>query len=394
MFDAMHGIAYGAFALALGLFTAMLIDRLFPEPTKAGRNAAVDGLRGFLAFGVFIYHAATWRPYLLTGVWAPPTELYSVLGVNCVKVFFMITAYLFVGKLIDGRRRPIDWTALVLSRVLRLTPLYLLALATMFALVGALSGWALREPAAALAIQVVHWLSFSMLGMPDVNGVKTIPLLGVTWSLAYEWLFYLSLPLLAFAMRCRVPLLLVAGATFLLFVLAVNKPNLFFPTSFVTGALAAVVARNAAIGTRARRPAFSAVLLALALLAFTGHGSIPKVVLDACLGSAFVLVACGNTAWGLLETRVARLLGDISYGLYLLHCLLLFALFRFVVGLEQARTLSEPAHWGVICAASILLVAISATTYRFLEKPSVESVPKLRRWLQARRPGSKASAAA
>ena len=36
------------------------------------RFISIDGLRGYLALGVFIHHAAVWYFYLKKGVWEPP----------------------------------------------------------------------------------------------------------------------------------------------------------------------------------------------------------------------------------------------------------------------------------------------------------------------------------
>ena len=187
-------------------------------------------------------------------------------------------------------------------------------------------------------------------------------------------------------MRRQVPLALVIGATATLILLALNKPNLFFPTSFVTGALAAAIARVPIVCQSLRRPLFAAVFFVTAALAFAGRGVIPKYVSDACLAGAFLLVACGNSAWGLLETRVARRLGDMSYGLYLLHCPLLAFVFCFVVGSGQAASLSEGLHWAVISATGVLLVCMAAASYRWIETPSLGLVPKIRQWIRTRGP--------
>jgi hypothetical protein len=37
-----------------------LLDRWFPVHIKAQRAGTIDGLRGFLAFGVFMHHACIW----------------------------------------------------------------------------------------------------------------------------------------------------------------------------------------------------------------------------------------------------------------------------------------------------------------------------------------------
>lgn len=40
----------------------------------AGHYPIIDGLRGFLAFGVFVHHASIWYTFLKTRIWALPAS--------------------------------------------------------------------------------------------------------------------------------------------------------------------------------------------------------------------------------------------------------------------------------------------------------------------------------
>ncbi|WP_419760663.1 acyltransferase family protein [Acidisoma sp.] len=72
----------------------MLADT--PPTTTRARVQTIDGLRGFLAIGVFIHHSVIYHQYLLTGRWdVPPSVFYTNIGKAGVTVFFMITGYLF-----------------------------------------------------------------------------------------------------------------------------------------------------------------------------------------------------------------------------------------------------------------------------------------------------------
>lgn len=97
-------------ALALALGTAALLVRWQGVPARGGRFVAIDGLRGFLAFFVFLHHGSIWYGQLHEQRWvAPASPLYRHLGDSSVALFFMITAFLFTTKVIDSDRRPIDW---------------------------------------------------------------------------------------------------------------------------------------------------------------------------------------------------------------------------------------------------------------------------------------------
>src|SRR5205823_3935296 len=111
---------------------AWILSKRFGAPSTTGRFASLDGLRGYLAFGVFIYHSSIWYYFVRSGKWdVPPSRVYRNLGQASVMLFFMITGFLFCSKLLRGRSELIDWRKLYVSRFLRLVPLYILAIALM-----------------------------------------------------------------------------------------------------------------------------------------------------------------------------------------------------------------------------------------------------------------------
>lgn len=98
--------------LLVAMATAFFLVKQFGSPPSLGRYASIDGLRGYLAFFVFLHHSCIWYFFLRTGQWqAPPSNLYNHFGQSSVALFFMITGFLFFSKLIDGRTRSIDCTS-------------------------------------------------------------------------------------------------------------------------------------------------------------------------------------------------------------------------------------------------------------------------------------------
>ncbi|HKU69337.1 MAG TPA: hypothetical protein VJQ51_00730, partial [Burkholderiales bacterium] len=69
-------------ALLLAMLLIVSLDRPFAAidartPPSHDRYPAIDGLRGFLAFGVFGHHAVVTHEYITTGIWrAPPSGFY------------------------------------------------------------------------------------------------------------------------------------------------------------------------------------------------------------------------------------------------------------------------------------------------------------------------------
>ena len=186
-------------ALAIALATCFLIAKLSRSEFIEGRYVSIDGLRGLLAFFVFLHHSCIWYFYINTGQWTtPPSYFYTQLGQSSVIIFFMITGFLFFSKLIDARSRDIDWQRLFVSRVLRLTPLYIFAVFIVLSIVLYLGKGSINQTVSATSFDLAQWLSFTIFGAPNINNTDTGNIMAyVYWTLPYEWSFYLALPLFA-----------------------------------------------------------------------------------------------------------------------------------------------------------------------------------------------------
>ena len=382
---------FALLALAVALGTVSLMRWPAVAPAVAGRYASIDGLRGYLAFFVFLHHSAVWYSYLRTGVWAiPMSRLYTQLGQSSVSLFFMITGLLFFSKLLAARRQPLDWTRLYVGRILRLTPLYLLAMLLLGVVVACLSHFSLHETPTRLFVEGARWLGFSVLGGPPVNGVAatSVVIAQVTWSLSYEWFFYLTLPLLALLVGVVAPLpyLLLGGAAVAGAILL--KLEAVRLGAFAGGFIAALVIRNPML-TRHLRGTAAAVVACVCLVAAVllfPPANRPSPLTLPLLTVAFVIVAAGNDLMGVLSATPSRRLGEVSYSMYLLHGLLLFVAFRFGLGPGQAASLPVWGHWAVVLGCTPLLVTLGCGSYMLIELPPMRWAPLVSAWLQARLP--------
>ncbi|QBB71497.1 acyltransferase [Pseudolysobacter antarcticus] len=373
-------------ALCIAFVVAFFLAKIFGAPDQQGRFASIDGLRGYLALFVFFHHACIWYFFLRSDDWTiPPSNLYTHFGQSSVVMFFMITAFLFFSKLLDARAKPIDWLRLFVSRLLRLVPLYLFAMVAMFGIVAILSGGVLNDSIAHLALGAIRWLSFTILGTPDLNHIEGTYLIvaSVTWSLPYEWFFYLALPLLALAARVRVGIFyIVASVICLVLMLLVWQPQWLYLAAFGAGMIAAIIARSSRFQTLASTHTSSAAivacLVAIVVLFPTIEGIAPMLLLTL----VFILIACGNSLFGILTHPVSRTLGEMSYSIYLLHGIALFILFRFVIGLEQAESLSPTMHWAYIVGLTPILLVLCFFTFMLIERPAMRSTVGLASWLR------------
>lgn len=346
----------GVIARRSGFYRRLLRD----EPP--GRTPMIDGLRGWLALAVFFAHAAAMRALVGAGTWpGPAPSLFGIVGEIGVALFFMITGFLFWGRVLhDGPR--LDMRALLRARIRRLLPMYLVSVAAVLAVVAARSDFALRVPLAELIRQIRPWLSFGFQYAGDINGVAGAHYINaVYWTLAHEWRFYLALPLLAVVFRGRAVLLALPLAV--LFCLQVPVT-----LNFIGGAVAAVLAARTAGGLRLDGPLLGLVpLAALAAVCLLPTAfSLPASLL---LFAGFLCVVGGNPLFGLLAAPASRLLGSISYSFYLTHCIVLHGVVHAVDPLLPVRTMSPALYWLVAAFAALLTVGLSALGYRYVEAP-------------------------
>ena len=313
--------------------------------------------------------------YYTRGTWAwSENPITNQLGQATVAMFFMITGLLFAAK---SRKPALDWGRFYAGRIARLAPLYFVVVIAVFALVLCLSG-GLRESPGAVAQEFLHWAGFVVFQRPDINGYeKSWTLIaGVNWSLAYEVLFYVfAVPTLHFLLRRASARLAFAVTLLLLAGMLLVRWRQGFPAGpslFWTHFLCGIVTSYALAMPRLRIAMASQAFrwLALLALAFLGRSvySYNNVAVLAIL-IVFASVAGGASIFGILRTRAAIWLGDISYGIYLIHGLLLWAIFKGVSQATDLVALSAYSMIGIMLVAILAAVSLASLSYIWLELP-------------------------
>ncbi len=329
----------------------------------ASRLTGLDGLRGLLCFGVLFHHAAVTRGYLRGGVWAePPSTFYTMTGVVAVDLFFCLTGFLFWTRVLatGGRLEP---AAFLRSRWFRVVPLHAFAGAVGLAVFAPRVRWLSAETAqglAGLASMGLHpWGGFGGRDGTVVNIGQVDAF--VTRTLPDEWAFYLALPALAACVRAGQGkrLLLAAGG---LWLLVGQGWHLYFGA----GIVAAHVARHPRAAAALRHPAAAALPLACLAVA----GGVPNDWARlAATTVGFLPLACGNTLLGLLDLPGLRVMGIVSYSVYLLHG----------IGLYVARPVLNrwtgdghgPAFWAAATGLAVGVLGVCLLTFRWVEYPAI-----------------------
>ncbi len=370
-----YGVGWGLARILVGRSSAI---RTCFEGHAAERNSTIDGLRGLLALSVMGSHAMMTSQFLGSGSWGHPTmPLAASLGQVAVMLFFMITAFLFWGRLLDHGPK-MDWPAFFVGRVFRLSPLYLLMVAFLAALALARTHGRLLEPIATFVAHLGTWLTYTVRSEPNLNGMPQtwMVVAGVTWSLPYEWLFYFSLPLLGFACtRARsIPAALIAcvllGAFFLLRLHRPIDVDRLWP--FVAGSVAAYWVRQPRLRRLAGSlgcGALAVIGLAVTLVEFPD----PYAPLPLILITIFFLAATADTpVLRPLRGTEARWLGEVSYGIYLFHAMGIWIVTRVILPpFVDLRSLSPWQHLAAILVTTCVLIPVVSFFYLAVERPGI-----------------------
>lgn len=342
------------------------------QSQATGRFGPLDGIRGFLALSVMVHHWIIHHGYLESSGWIPPrAEILKMAGPIPVQIFFMITGFLFWDRAAHLGAK-VNWRQLAISRFCRIAPLYSVAMALTLVLALISTRFVVEIDAQEAVRLGIQFLTFGAIRIWMLGDIDLMPVnAGVTWTLVYEWGFYLALPLLAWFAHARRVTWLLVGFLLLLGL----RPSFEVQQCLFFGLGIAVCHARRWLGERPWFLSRQASLLALLLLAgaYLQDGLNPLFVGAVYLFPTFLILAMGNDLFGLLSTPGSRVLGNASYSIYLLHGPILFALLG--LGLPKAMVLgwSMPAYWAVGCLAAIGVSAISALTFWLIENPAIEA---------------------
>lgn len=288
----------------------------------------------------------------------------------------MITGVLFWSKAIakQGKMPPLD---LYRSRAWRIAPLYLFTMGLTVLAVFIKTGPVLHVSVGKLLHQLVGIPTVGLAIVGPINGVES-PLInpGVTWTLSYEWYFYLALPLLALLVKPRW-FLAAVGCWLVLRCWPTRKPQVAveYFTLFLGGMSAAYLAAKPRIRAVLSRPWWSLVIVAIIgatviWMPMPAREGSRNMFVALSMSIVLLSFAAGNTLFGVMTHPATKVLGTISYSTYLLHGLVLGTTF-WLVGRYHPQPLTGGEYWLLVLFAATATVILSAMTYRWIEHPGI-----------------------
>jgi peptidoglycan/LPS O-acetylase OafA/YrhL len=388
-------LSEGAFyILLIGVVTlaATVVARFWPfyrallRSEGSDRFFALDGLRGVLAVSVFIHHAAFYTSYFRGTGWYVAHESFTfMIGAVSVAVFFMITGFLFWSKAIMACGNLNAWSFYV-SRIRRIYPMLLFLLAANLLIVAVGSNGELREPPSQVIGEVSRWFLGGLAGFPVINSFYPVYHVSMTWTLEYESWFYLLLPLLAFLLWRPWRFAAAIGFAAILLPFAreyINYPNL---AGFALGGIAAYcLNEKKEMPVKSAALSFGVVVLLAGLCWSSYH--LPSFSWRFIAFPIFLAVLYGCTFFGMLTTNAWRLLGTVSYSIYLIHGTVLYVVLGTINLRYPLSGFSTAQLYLVSAGCALLVVAFSSITYRLIERPF------MRRATASSKPGVQEAAA-
>ena len=342
------------------------------HPLTAGRNPALDGIRGLAAFFVLISHYMPQNKFWWTMQW----------GKIGVVVFFILSGYLIVGILLSGRTKiehghamKSIWTEFYQKRALRIFPLYFGVL-LFFCLIGNSN-----------TIQTFWWHATFTSNFGHALFKLDFDNFSHFWSICIEEQFYLVIPLLVLLFNKRKSFNILFG----LFIACTIFKISYALTDLDQSVLARIPISNVegiSFGAliaysfhskeaesilkfiiRWLAPCACIIFMAMNIYRFIVgvpayytffNIAIADLVIVGTFGPLVAAVAyrsLNTTAWNFLASKPLTYLGTISYGVYVYH----YAILLFLPSLLDSLGIQDMTMTAFFakCAIAISLAAIS-----------------------------------
>ena len=343
----------------------------------------LDGVRGIAILTVLLYHVFSYS--MFRGSWTGIAH--SVMratdnGAHGVDLFFVLSGFLITRVLLDTRPDPNYFRNFYARRALRILPLYYAVLLVILL--------CYRNSGHYVLLSFLHLSNIApILGVTMVNGAM--------WSLSVEEHFYVAWPLIVRKMQLGTVALIAAGVWFsepIIRGIAFPHVSTVFPYTWfrldgiAAGALLACFVRSCHYSLRNARSL--ALLLAALGVLFEIVGSpwgirqhqtlfgaiceYPPVDMICAAVVLWAVSRSGMRATGILRTRLLRISGELSYCLYLSHCMVMDA---YDAALKHMHTPAAVTGFpgillrgAVVLAVSFLVAVISRV---ILEQPALRA---------------------
>ena len=351
-----------------------LADRIYTLPNESSRFTSMEGLRAYAAFLVFLVHYFDVfarnilgidpntvhlgeAPDIVTGV-----VIYLFASHYGVDIFFFLSGFLICRIIARGG---FSYSSYAKGRMLRVYPAFLVSFLVWLYIRIVLQNYPYDVS------QFFGNLFF--LNAVPATGVQ--PYNAVTWSLFYEFVFYLTFPLILFlktpTARISPWQVLGFGVLFMIVVLSL-EPSFIRFMMFFSGAFMASFQRKQLTALAGRIPDAIVLLAYFASTLWFAQQLSYTYFIPVFLVTTFLLVLKVLYGDGFLNTifqaKWLRYMGNISYSFYLMHGL---AIELIMVTLSPVFSgMGQGIYFATtFCAALLLGIVFSTLLFLLTEKP-------------------------
>ncbi|MGY2685111.1 acyltransferase family protein [Pseudomonas tolaasii] len=347
----------------------IILPRLVPSlvPSEHPKTKWLDGLRGIAAVLVSLNHA----PLVLINLAIVPhifymdiedSKILKLFGAVGVQIFFCITGLLFASKILGSK--PIDWTDFFIKRIRRIVPAFFAA-AILALIIGAWYSWPLDVGVEEVLSGLPAMFGFGLLDMPVINGFNFARLLGVSWTLAIEWKFYLVLPVVYILIGKNKIVTIASLLVFAVCDLYINNASSW--VYFISGGLCFFLAsKEFNVKVRVLAGVVAAILF---VAIFYRWNMKANYGLGEWLSVSAMFAALTISRPAPLTSKVLVAMGSVSYSYYLLHAMMLF----FVIGAihtyyADVGYISQRLFVVILGATLALSTLLSTVSFVFIER--------------------------
>jgi peptidoglycan/LPS O-acetylase OafA/YrhL len=355
---------------------------------QMGRIPALDGIRGLAISLVLWFHIYDpLRNNLPNHYFLGRIADLGRFTWSGVDLFFVLSGFLIGGILLDAVDSPTYFRTFYTRRAYRILPLYAAILGLTFAIDLCFQ----RQHLAQFLYYPVFLQNIQMAATASFGAVHV----GVTWSLAVEEQFYLTMPWVVRRLsRHRLVILLLAvivAAALLRATLLSVFPDNWVAAHVLTfcrsdalsiGVLVALGVREPGVLSLMRRYSWVAytllaILLLISLRVMWGHFEplagkafgIDYSFLAIFYGLLLLSTLLSNRLSAIFSFGPLRFMGSIAYGVYLLHRLINFSLYKAFFYL---RPKSGSIGDILVATASVAVsIAVATASWRYFEQPLV-----------------------